>query len=112
MAACGAGPGRAGAQPAATLSAAQQPHIAALMQVRDLLSQVASYAYLDRHAHHHLCSIFVGGGSAALSAWQPGRSSLLRNPKSQASASVCGAYLYFGGYQVGVLSWPVSAVYK
>ena len=29
----GAGSGRANAQPAATLSAAQQPHIAALMQV-------------------------------------------------------------------------------
>jgi len=33
----GAGSGRANAQPAATLSAAQQPHIAALMQVRVLL---------------------------------------------------------------------------
>ncbi len=32
----GAGSGRANAQPAATLSAAQQPHIAALMQVRVL----------------------------------------------------------------------------
>ncbi len=58
----GAGSGRANAQPAATLSAAQQPHIAALMQVRVLVGSALCVLLVSLHGLNswkHDCILFL-----------------------------------------------------